>query len=55
MFEADNPSDDPVRANNAADTFVFVRGQGKILYVDHMSDGDGNDLARALAGGMRQS
>ncbi len=51
VFEADNPADDPIRANNSADTFVFARGQGKVLFVDGIAPGGGHDLADALTGG----
>jgi uncharacterized membrane protein len=47
--EAGNPIlADTLGQNNAAEAFTFVRGKGKILYVDNVADGAGNMLADAL-------
>jgi uncharacterized membrane protein len=40
---------DTLLANNTADAFTFVRGKGRILYVDNVADGRGDVLAAALA------
>ena len=44
-----------VEINNTADAFTFVRGKGRVLYVDNAHDKDGNrgpgdELAKALEG-----
>jgi Ca-activated chloride channel family protein len=46
---ADAPGD-TLLDNNTADAFTFVRGKGRVLYVDCVADGRGNLLADALAG-----
>lgn len=39
---------DTLLQNNAADAFTFVRGKGKILYIDNVPDGRGKILRDAL-------
>ena len=39
---------DTLTQNNSADAFTFVRGKGKILYVDNVPDGRGQMLREAL-------
>jgi uncharacterized membrane protein len=39
---------DTLLANNAAEAFTFVRGKGRILYVDNVAEGRGRVLADAL-------
>ena len=49
----DTPADSPgdtLLDNNTADAFTFVRGKGRVLYVDAVADGRGNMLADALTG-----
>ncbi len=44
-----NPiSGDTLLQNNAADAFTFVRGKGKILYIDNVPEGRGRILRDAL-------
>jgi uncharacterized membrane protein len=40
---------DTILQNNTANAFTFVRGKGKILYVDNVPDGRGQLLRQALA------
>lgn len=47
-FEADNPQDDTVPANNSARGFTFIRGRGNVLYVDNAANNGGRFLAEAL-------
>jgi Ca-activated chloride channel homolog len=44
---ADEPGD-TLTDNNTADAFTFVRGKGRVLYVDAVADGRGNILADSL-------
>lgn len=39
---------DTLTQNNVADAFTFVRGRGKVLYVDNVPDGGGDVLRKAL-------
>ncbi len=39
---------DTLTQNNAADAFTFVRGKGKVLYIDNVPDGGGQMLRQAL-------
>jgi uncharacterized membrane protein len=39
---------DTLLQNNAADAFTFVRGKGKVLYVDNVPEGRGEILGKAL-------
>lgn len=62
VFEADDPTQaggvtlpgqrqekvDTLAANNAASAFTFVRGKGRVLYVDNVPGGRGNILREAL-------
>jgi uncharacterized membrane protein len=41
---------DTITSNNSGDAFTFVRGRGKILYVDNVADGGGDLLMQALNG-----
>jgi Ca-activated chloride channel homolog len=41
-------ANDALAANNAAEAFTFVRGQGRVLYVDNTDAGQGDDLLNAL-------
>jgi uncharacterized membrane protein len=45
----DEPGD-TLLDNNTADAFTFVRGKGRVLYVDNVADGRGDILSDALAG-----
>ncbi len=47
---AKNIAGDTLLDNNAADAFTFVRGKGKVLYVDNARDGGGAVLRDALQG-----
>ncbi len=40
---------DTLAANNAATAFTFVRGKGRILYIDNVAQGGGAILRQALA------
>ncbi len=39
---------DTIAANNAATAFTFVRGKGRILYIDNVAEGRGKFLREAL-------
>jgi len=41
---------DTLLANNVAETFTFVKGKGKVLYIDNVEGGRGQILRQALAG-----
>ncbi len=41
-------SGDTLTQNNAADAFTFVRGKGKVLYVNNVPEGKGEILRQAL-------
>jgi uncharacterized membrane protein len=47
-FEADDSADDHVLSNNAARGFTFIRGKGRVLYVDNAAGNTGHFLADAL-------
>jgi uncharacterized membrane protein len=55
-FAPDNAGEKgAVEINNTADAFTFVRGKGRVLYVDNVHDQEGNrgpgdELAKALVG-----
>ncbi len=40
---------DTLTENNVAEAFTFVRGKGKVLYIDNVADGRGQVLRKALA------
>ncbi len=42
------PRTDTIAANNAATAFTFVRGKGRVLYIDNVGEGRGNILREAL-------
>ena len=46
-FDVDGPGD-TMPGNNTAEAFTFVRGKGRVLYVDNYPPGEGNDLLQAL-------
>jgi Ca-activated chloride channel family protein len=46
---ADEPGD-TLMDNNTGDAFTFVRGKGRVLYVDCVAEGRGDMLADALTG-----
>lgn len=48
-FDVDGPGD-TLPGNNSAEAFTFVRGRGRVLYVDNYPPGEGDDLLRALRG-----
>lgn len=39
---------DTLAGNNSAESFTFVRGRGRVLYVDNYPAGEGDDLLTAL-------
>ncbi len=41
-------SGDALPRNNAADAFTFVRGRGRVLYIDNFANGEGSYLLEAL-------
>ncbi|HVT88986.1 MAG TPA: VWA domain-containing protein [Tepidisphaeraceae bacterium] len=47
-FVADSTASDMLTGNNSAFAFTFVRGKGRILYVDHYPAGEGDPLAAAI-------
>jgi Mg-chelatase subunit ChlD len=47
-FSPDDPQNDALPGNNSADAFTFVRGKGKLLYVDNVAENGGEDLLMAL-------
>lgn len=47
-FQPDDPSQDVLAGNNSADSFSLVSGRGRILYVDNVPDGQGQELLDAL-------
>jgi hypothetical protein len=40
---------DTLTDNNVAEAFTFVRGKGKVLYIDNVANGNGQFLRKALA------
>lgn len=42
------PKTDTIAANNAATAFTFVRGKGRVLYIDNVASGRGTILRQAL-------
>ena len=44
-FEADDASADTLAQNNSARAFTFIRGRGRVLYVDNVPDDGGRFLA----------
>lgn len=47
-FQPDDLTRDALAGNNSADSFSLVSGRGRILYVDNVADGEGNELLAAL-------
>lgn len=47
---AEDEPGDTITENNSADAFTFIRGKGKVLYVDNVERGRGSLLRDALAG-----
>jgi Mg-chelatase subunit ChlD len=47
-FEAGDASGDTLAQNNSARAFTFVRGRGRVLYIDNVADDGGRFLAEAL-------
>ena len=48
VVDADDKSGDTLPGNNTAEGFTFVRGRGRVLYVDNYPPGEGDDLLAAL-------
>src|SRR4051794_3109887 len=46
---ARNRAGDTLTDNNVAEAFTFVRGKGKVLYVDNVAEGRGQVLRKALS------
>ena len=47
IFEPEGGAD-TLLSNNTADAFTFVKGQGKVLYIDNYAEGAGDILRQAL-------